>query len=716
MNSAAPGQEPARRRGRWAALHRAGAAAAAALTWGQAAAAESAAPAPPPAAPGAYVDRVMEGVPALPELVDDAPVGVDPGGAPRTLRVESRLLSSSDERGSQSSGAISVRGAFDTANYGAISLDASARMLERTSLQGRGTETSFSLYQTAMPFGGGWFASQGLGVIQTLSPQLAGQQASYFVPTRLVRGVSTEWRNEGRGLTGQFSAGQTGAFSSRGQGAFAAAGSRVAALGFEWQATPGGASLLPPGWRYSAVFSNASVSNPAGGGAGSTDLAGNGLFQSLRWDSARAFVHGNLIASRNDDPQLLPVARAAGGQISRLGIWLDGAQQSGDVTHRWGVHRLAPDLAWQGNAVGANSAGGYYRWSRFGLRTQIEAQFSSAQPIDSATGGASRHQAGISLRNYVNQRLGLGGVAQISRGATTRLQAAGYAELQRSLVNLRLQAGFESGSGGVGQWRLGSDQAWVLPLGRRLSTSQAFTSTRAGAQDAGGAILGGGGTAFEVGASGGVDVGEGLTLDLNLHANLPLSSTAARLYNLSASGQWRISPRWSLGAELGLSRTTGLTTTVAASPIPGLPGTFTPYVYPGTSARNLWLTLRYDFQAGSARVPIGAGGRIGAGGGNIEGIVYFDDNSNGRRDALETRAANITVTLDGRYTTRTDAQGRFEFPFVVPGNHAVQVASDTLPLPWVTPSDEPLRIEVVPRETHRIEIGVTRERLAPGAP
>lgn len=686
------------------------------VAWsGAPAAAELPGAAQPPAqsAPAVadYVDKLLEDAPALPELVDDGPSAVDPGGAPRTLRVESRLLSSSDESGSQLSGSLSLRGAVDTANYGAFSLDASARRLERTSPQGRGTELSFSLYQTAMPFGGGWSASQGLGVIQTLSPQLAGQQASYFVPTRLVRGISTQWRNEARGITWQLSGGQTGAFSARGQGEFTTAGSRAAALGFEVQAVRGGESLLPPGWRYSAVFSNAS-----GSGSGSTDLAGSGVFQSLRWESQRAFVHGNLIASRNDDPALLPAARAAGAQISRLGAWFDGAQQSGDVTHRWGLHRLAPGLGWQGNAVGANSAGGYYRWSRFGLRTQIEAQFSSSQPVDTATGGASLHQAGVSVRNYVNQRLGVGGVAQINRGATTRLQAAGYAELQRPSVNLRLQAGFEGGGGNIGQWRLGSDQAWVLPIGRRLSTSQAFTATRAGAQDAGGAILGGSGTALELALSGGADVSEQLTLDLNLHANLPLSSTAARVYNLSAASQWRISPRWSLGAELGLSRTTGLTTTVAALPIPGLPGTFTPYVYPGTSARNLWLTLRYDFQAGSARRPIGDGGRIGAGGGNIEGVVYLDDNSNGRHDALETRAANVTVTLDGRYTTRTDAQGRFEFPFVAPGNHAVQVASDTLPLPWVAPSDEPLRVEVVPRETHRIEIGVTRERQAPSAP
>jgi hypothetical protein len=104
-------------------------------------------------------------------------------------------------------------------------------------------------------------------------------------------------------------------------------------------------------------------------------------------------------------------------------------------------------------------------------------------------------------------------------------------------------------------------------------------------------------------------------------------------------------------------------------------------------------------------MPIGTG----AGGGMIEGVVYLDDNRNGRLDALETRAANVTVMLDGRYAARTDAQGRFEFPFVAPGAHTVMLVSDTLPLPWVRPSAQGLRVEVVPRESARVEIGATRE-------
>lgn len=666
-----------------------------------------------PAAAGEYVDRLIENASPQPELVDDGATGFDARGAPRALRIESRAQSSSNDQGRESSAWVSLRGALDTANYGAFSLDASARLLEHTSQQQRGAGVSFSLYQTAMPFGGGWYASQGLGVIQTLSPRLAAQQASFFVPTRLVQGASTQWRNEASGLTFQLSGGETGSFGSIGQGSFFGSGNKVAAIGVELRpARAGIAGLLPTGWSYSAIFSTSSGSVDQvvpGLGVRAGEAAGGGVFQSLRWEGVDRFVQGNLLASRNEDPVAIVAGTTGGGKASRVGGWVDGALQSGEFTQRWGLHHLAPGLSWQGSALGGNTEGGYYRWSLLGLRTQFEAQVSTMQPIDLAAGGSTLNQVGVSMRHYIDQQLGIGGVVQLNDGTTTVVQASGYAELHRPWADLRLQAGIETSEARIAVLRVSSDQAWVLPVGQRLSTSQALTTTRSGALDTNGVVTGNDGTALELAIAGGADLGERLTLDLNARASLPLASQAARVYNVSASSQWRFARGWSLGIALGWSRASGLTSPTAATPIPSLPGAFTVYSYPSASSRDLWLTLRYDFQGGTATVPIGAGARVGAGGGTIEGVVYLDENRNGRLDALEIRAANVTVMLDGRYAARTDAQGRFEFPFVAPGAHVIIVVSDTLPLPWARPNAQALRIDVVPRETTRVEIGATRE-------
>ncbi len=680
-------------------------------------AAEPDKPQPEPAP--AYVDRVMEGVSAQPELVSDGVPNYDRSGMPRTLRGELRAQSSSDDRGSNSALWANLRGSVDTANYGAFSFDASGQLLDRRAGQRQGTGLSFSIYQTAMPFGGGWHASQALGVIQTLGTRLGAQQASFFVPTRLVQGASTQWRNEARGVTWQLSGGETGSFASIGQGSFYGSGNRVAAIGVELGAArPGGASMLPPGWGYSAVASHASGAVPQvvpGFGLRSDEPAGSGLLQSLRWETPIAFVQGNLLAGRHQDATGA-TASAVGASSSSVAGWLDGALRSADITHRWGVHHLGQGLRWQGSALGGNSQGGYYRWSRTGLRTQVEAQVSSTQPVEVATGGATQHRAGVSLRHQIDQRLGVGGVVQASTGTTNDLQLSGYAELRRPWADLRLHAGVETRGRTVVARRLSSDQAWALPLGQRLSTSLALNSTSADPADAGSSASTQYGTFFEMALTGGADVGDNVSLDLSLRALLPQTAQLARAYNLSASGQWRLTPAWTLAGALSMTRSSSVANPGAINPIPVLPGSTASFIYPGTRSRDLWLTLRYDFQAGAPVAPIGAGSRIGVGGGNIEGVIYLDDNQNGRFDALEARAANVTVTLDGRFATRADAQGRFEFPFVASGTHVIAVASDTLPLPWTAPASSPMRVEVVPRGVVRVEIGATRDRAATTEP
>jgi len=53
--------------------------------------------------------------------------------------------------------------------------------------------------------------------------------------------------------------------------------------------------------------------------------------------------------------------------------------------------------------------------------------------------------------------------------------------------------------------------------------------------------------------------------------------------------------------------------------------------------------------------------------GLIEGVVYYDANRDGRRQAGEAVAKGIYVYLDRRYEASTDNQGRFTFEPVASG-------------------------------------------------
>jgi hypothetical protein len=102
------------------------------------------------------------------------------------------------------------------------------------------------------------------------------------------------------------------------------------------------------------------------------------------------------------------------------------------------------------------------------------------------------------------------------------------------------------------------------------------------------------------------------------------------------------------------------------------------------------------------------GGRPQEGGGRIQGTVYFDANRSGNQEASETGAPGVTVYLDNRYAVRTDAQGRFEFPFVAAGPRTVTVRNETLPLPWGVVEEGQVKVDVRLRETTQLSIPVQR--------
>ena len=99
-----------------------------------------------------------------------------------------------------------------------------------------------------------------------------------------------------------------------------------------------------------------------------------------------------------------------------------------------------------------------------------------------------------------------------------------------------------------------------------------------------------------------------------------------------------------------------------------------------------------------------------AGAGQITGTVYLDANDNGRFDAGEAGAANLTVVLDNRYSTLTDANGRYEFPAVAAGHHLIAVIADNLPLPWIFTQQRPLAVEVRTRGRTEADIAAVRSR------
>ncbi len=127
------------------------------------------------------------------------------------------------------------------------------------------------------------------------------------------------------------------------------------------------------------------------------------------------------------------------------------------------------------------------------------------------------------------------------------------------------------------------------------------------------------------------------------------------------------------------------------------------------SSRSMYLSLRYDFNAGKSKFILG--GSNNSGSGRVVGTIFLDENGDKVRSATEQTAANITVLLDGRYTVRTDQQGRFEFTRVAVGKHTVTIVPDNLPLPWFVDEDNLQQLlEVEVRRDTVMNIPATRQR------
>jgi hypothetical protein len=179
-------------------------------------------------------------------------------------------------------------------------------------------------------------------------------------------------------------------------------------------------------------------------------------------------------------------------------------------------------------------------------------------------------------------------------------------------------------------------------------------------------------------------------------------SNESTQYALNLGLTWRIAPQWSLQAHWyatqGSSRITNLVQSPLSAP------TLTPT---RADDRGIFVSLRYEDAAGQVRAPLG--GPPGSASGKLVGVVYLDENKNAKRDAAERGAANVTVMLDGRYATQTNANGQFEFAYIVAGAHVLTVVSDNLPLPWGLDKEGRTELRIHTRETTTVDIGAQKQ-------
>jgi len=635
-----------------------------------------------------YEDRVMEGVPPQ-EEVDLAVAEYNPQGWPRGISLQLTRNLQTFQNASGTAGftrtdtqGIQIDAFVEAPNFGAVSLNLLA-------LGGRNVTglTSWSLRQTGLPFDGGWSADNALGITNLLVPDLARKNSRLALPATQVLGGSTIWRNEGsNALVIGASVGEPGRFEGFPQSRFVGLGGQVDSL-FA-QATEGE-------WTAAAAVAQGSNILPE-----VAPIAGGGVSNAATRVSPRGLYVG--IGQNELATGASWQASAIGSQTSGVnatGIWADAIWRDGGHNHQVSIFRFTQGLTWIDRPLAADLQGGGYRYDYHSLRWDVSANIESFASVsgDSPSGW----YGSTSVRRLITAGLSTGGGFAARDFGARSASGFAYLQWQNPLGISRVQLDAASTQGGPSSQTASFDHSVYAENGMSLTTSLGLERLQpaASAIDTqrrrenavivglnGRALLDGG--LYLLGSLRARDVrGAGVDSGTTLAANVGID--------------WQFSRDWSLGASLYENRGVLVDTIAVQSPL------IVPEIIRARpNDRGVFLTLRYGSHAGSPSAPLG--GLPGSGSGGIEGSVFLDSNGNGLRDGNESGAANVLVTLDGKFSTRTNAFGGFEFPSVVSGQHTLSVLQDDLPLPWSVDTDQKITAPISTRDTTHIDIGAKR--------
>jgi hypothetical protein len=620
----------------------------------------------------AYQDQLIDGGNLVADVSFGDPQLVNTDGWSRLFRAEGITSHVARDGVDQNEHGLRLAGMLDTLNYGAITLDANLRTSDGYAY-GPDSGYTVSLYQIGMPMNGRWLVNNAIGVTSTPAVDLARNQQRFWVPSTLHDGMAVEWR-KADALQLHASYGSPGLLNGIHVPTFEDLGGEQMSAGVQWK---GGGS-----WSAALQAVDANDVKLGLGPLSSADSrSGLGVFGAVRWDESDLGAQLNLVRSSPDELD------------AGTGAWLDAVIRRGRVRHTFGAFRFDPDLYWGHQPLASDYQGGYYRAAFGSRRWTLDGGFDYLTPVE-GDGDATVFGTGYA-RYRISSRLGVGGGGNVRTGDSSAWSIFGFVDQENSYGIGRAQADYATDEL-RDRAQLTLSQTWDTPAGTRLGSSLIVGSDRCADETS---------TTVGIAVNGGGDLRSNLTVDLN--ARWDSVSGSERTDNILATAAltWRFARGWSLGANYYVSRNSWRVPLGITSPIDDLP------LFDERRAddQGYYLSLRYEWQAGSRAAPLGGGGP-GVGSGSVHGFLFLDENDNGIMDAGERGAPNVMVLLNGRFPARTDAEGRFEFPSVAAGNHELRVVPDNIPLPWTVADDGRTPIEVSVRTRTFVTLAARRQR------
>lgn len=387
------------------------------------------------------------------------------------------------------------------------------------------------------------------------------------------------------------------------------------------------------------------------------------------------------------------------------GLWFDGEVLSGRWRNRFGAYRLGPGLLWTDAAMANDQQGFYSRMDMQTLRYQLagglEYNISDIED-DPLRSGTRSITAFVTGNRQLGRLSSVGGAFNLRDSSSTdnavvggdsrtiRLTVHGSHKLAVGTTRLQLlladiENGPNHGSGSGITW----DQSWEISRAIMLSSTVGFETQSGTGNDE---------SRFTTGLLAFYEFNSRLRWDASVNwtrTNNDTTGVDTNSVNASAALLWRFLPGWEMSLRAGINDSREDSTGALA-------GTDFDDV-----ERTVFLSIRRDMTSGRPFDRYGADtGKTGYG--SVEGVVFYDENRDGIRQASERAAAGAIIYLDRRYQKVTDRDGRFEFTPVPVGQHSLSVAVEDLPLPWGLDDESPRPLSVNIRESASVSIPLVR--------
>ncbi len=614
-----------------------------------------------------YVDQLID--PALAEEpeFDDLETEDAAQSGRRFYNAEYVHFSSDRTRsGRTSENVLNLRGLRETLNYGEFEVNIAANTID-SSIDGTATGSSgiFTLKQRDFALGNGWSMDNAIGLLRSNTP--AGIANSYRIqlPSSLVSGIASSLHDSNRDI--RFTIGRTGNLN----GTIAREFNNTDGLLFNASYTEALDSQWLLGGQWVSLQDHETVPDH-------DSLAGVAQYTSL--DSSQRYQLHTLIDSEGS-----------------MGLWVDGLMKHYRMTHFYGVYQLDPELLWSDAIISNDQRGIYYRNDMKLRRQSISAGidwFKTDIDNNPAREGNDVTSMFLSTTYRKDTRTSIGGTLGYrltkpeSQGDSTSLRATAFATHRFNLGTSRAQItaiDTDQEQADSSLTRLDLTQDWNISRYHQVGMALTYESEDT-SEDTRNAI------------NSSVLFRSEITPQFSVNGSLSYGqvdnkfSPSQNIANIRVAAFWTFTPNWQ--ASLEINRNEPEPQQGAGLPL-------------GENESDILLRINYSVARGKSPNYYGRDSEAG-GYGKVTGVVFFDENNDGIRQANEKIANNITVFLDGRYSQITDRDGGFEFWPVPSGRHQLGVALEDIPLPWGM-QDEPLiTLELQPRGKNEVVIPLTR--------